>query len=77
MYSNDDMLRLYPNAVNGMQIETVSYTPYQRLLMNWGFDGNGDDVSYGVLGSSDWNYLNENFYYNRHIYYNISTNQLN
>lgn len=77
MYSNDDMLYLFPNAYDGMQTAQISYEDRKFLRMNWGSNGNGDDGLYGILDSSDWvNGSNQNFTYTRTIFYNLSTSQL-
>ena len=76
-YSNEQMLSMYPYAIDGMQVVNTTYVPVQRLLMNWGYDGQGDDAYYGILDTSSWDYNNVSFNYHRHIHYNISTSQIN
>ena len=78
-YSNEDMLYMYPNAYNGMQVVNTYYTDIKQLRMNWGHDGIGNSGYYGVLDSSDWvdPYNSLNFKYSRVIHYNISTSSLN
>lgn len=76
-YTNSQMLLMYPNAFNGMQIVTITYEPVQRLRMNWGYDGQGDDAYYGILDTSDWVYGNVNYNYSRLIHYNLSASQIN
>lgn len=76
-YSNEQMLSMYPYAIDGMQVVNTTYVPVKRLLMNWGYDGQGDDAYYGILDTSSWDYCDVSFNYHRHIHYNISTSQIN
>lgn len=76
IYTDDEMLELFPDAYSGMQDITVTgYSPVQGWHMNWGYDGTNDDY-YGFLDSSNWNYGNISFNYYRTIHYNISTSDL-
>ena len=78
-YSDEDMLYLFPNAYNGMQILDTYYNSNKYLHMNWGYDGNSNG-DYNVQDSNDWIYNpgtnGVNFQYARYIHYNLSPSQL-
>ena len=76
IYTDDEMLELFPDAYNGMQDAVITgYSPVKKWHMNWGHDGTNDDY-YGVLDTSSWSYGSLNFMYYRTIHYNISTSDL-
>ncbi len=76
-------MALYPNANGGFyQVpQSYYYDNQQSIHMNWGHDGICDGW-YNMLNSNDWIYTSsngfpENYLYNRILYSNISTTQLN
>jgi hypothetical protein len=63
----EDMLRIYPNFVEGttQQCSTSTHTNYYR--MNWGYNGRFDDGIYSMSVSSNWN----GYAYGKAIHYNL------
>lgn len=63
----EDMLRIYPNFVEGttQQSSTSTHTNYYR--MNWGYNGRYDDGIYSMSVSSNWNA----YAYGKAIHYNL------
>lgn len=79
----DEMMALYPDANGGSyQVSETYYFDNQKSIhMNWGYDGTCDGW-YNMLDTNDWIYTNSNgassnYLYNRILYSNISTTQLN
>lgn len=74
--TDNEVTVLYPNVYDGMTVlDSSQSNTLQYLLMNYGWDGDYDDGHYSILKySNDWAIgLN----YNKLIFFNITTGQLN
>ena len=58
------------NIVPGQRDVETSKTSYRRILMNWGWSGNGDDIEYQPSATT-WYVSPYTFKYNTTIYYNL------
>lgn len=52
-------------------VKEETYNTSDFLLMNWGYDGDGDDGYYSVYPSIGWSYQNRNYNYDKKIHYNF------
>ena len=71
LYTEEQMMFIDPDVYSGKTFqETTRYTQ-NYYKMNWGHDGYGDNVLYGVNNSDDWVYNNLNYKHNKHIWYDF------
>ena len=79
--SMDDLLREYSAVIDydeakrqkivpGQKNVETSKTSYRRILMNWGWDGSGDNIEYEPSATT-WYVSPYTFQYNTTIYYNL------
>lgn len=71
LYSEEQARALESDLYSGKRVtETLrSYSYFFR--MNWGGDGEDDDVLYGASWTTQWSGIGYDFQYDKHIYYNI------
>ena len=69
LYTEEQMMLIDPYVYSGKTFqETTRYSQYY-FKMNWGYDGIGDQVSYGINSSEIWEYDNTGYQYNKQIWY--------
>lgn len=69
LYSEEQMMYIDPDVYSGKSFEeSIRYTQYY-YKMNWGYDGSGDEERYGVNDSDSWEYSDDDYRYDKKIWY--------
>ena len=63
LYTDEQMAIIDPNVFSGKTVQEVTYYRQYFYKMNWGYDGSGDEVHYGV-NDNVWTYVGTNGNYN-------------
>lgn len=63
LYTDEQMAIIDPNVFSGKTVQEVTYYRQYFYKMNWGYDGRGDEVHYGV-NDNVWTYVGTNGNYN-------------
>lgn len=71
LYTEEQMMYIDPDVYSGKTFqESIRYNQY-LYKMNWGHDGYGDNISYGIYDSDSWIHYNLNYNHNRKIWYDF------
>ena len=72
-----DLLEIHPDLMIGTQEVSNTYPLTSKyFMMNWGYDGEGDDILYYASPSAVWSVYNYSFNTKKAMHYNIQPQEL-